>query len=107
MNLITSFVCMQKGEKMDDKYGYIGTETLLDFCKNSKDHAITPNDFMRMSRVQIPSAQQEPKTGEWVLAFEGNSIRHQCSQCGTLYPNANGYNYCPNCSADMRGGEQK
>ena len=50
---------MQKGEKMSDRYGYIAIETLLNFCENSKDHAVTPNDFMRMSRVQIPSAQPE------------------------------------------------
>ena len=37
-----------------DKYGYIGIETLLNFCENSKDHAVTPNDFMRMKRVRVP-----------------------------------------------------
>ena len=39
---------------MMDKYGYIGIETLLDFCENSTDHAVTPNDFMRMKRVKEP-----------------------------------------------------
>ena len=42
---------------MRDKYGYIGIETLLNFCENSKDHAVTPNDFMRMNRVQMPSTE--------------------------------------------------
>ena len=37
-----------------DRYGYISIETLLNFCENSKDHAITPNDFMRMKRVRMP-----------------------------------------------------
>jgi hypothetical protein len=37
-----------------DKYGYIGIETLLNFCENSKDHVITPNDFMRMERTRVP-----------------------------------------------------
>lgn len=37
-----------------DRYGYIGIETLLNFCENSKDHAVTPNDFMRMKRVRVP-----------------------------------------------------
>lgn len=36
---------------MPDRYGYIGIETLLNFCENSKDHAITPNDIMRLKRV--------------------------------------------------------
>ena len=40
-----------------DKYGYIGIETLLNFCENSKDHAVTPNDFMRMERVCITEPQ--------------------------------------------------
>ena len=51
----------------------------------------------------VPSAQPERKKGKWVLTMEGNSFRHQCNQCNTLYPNANGYNFCPNCGADMRG----
>lgn len=37
-----------------DRYGYIGIETLLNFCENSKDHAVTPNDFMRLKRVRQP-----------------------------------------------------
>lgn len=45
-----------EGEQMD-RYGYIGIETLLNFCENSKDHAITPNDFMRMKRVRMPSEE--------------------------------------------------
>lgn len=53
-----------------DKYGYIGIETLLNFCENSKDHSVTPNDFMRMKRVRMP----ESKTGKW--------IDGRCSQCG-------------------------
>ncbi len=47
---------------MSDRYGYIAIETLLNFCENSKDHAVTPNDFMRMARVRVP----ERKTGKWI-----------------------------------------
>lgn len=36
-----------------DKYGYIGIETLLNYCENSKEHAVTPNEFMRMNRVRM------------------------------------------------------
>ena len=36
-----------------DRYGYIGIETLLKFCENSKDHAVTPNDFMMMPRKAV------------------------------------------------------
>ena len=41
-------------EPCEDMYGYIAIETLLNFCENSKDHAVTPNDFMRMARVCMP-----------------------------------------------------
>lgn len=32
---------------------YISIETLLKFCDNSKDHSITPNDFLRMDSIRI------------------------------------------------------
>lgn len=38
---------------MSDTYGYIGIETLLEFCRNNKNHCVTPDDFMRMNRVKI------------------------------------------------------
>ena len=104
------FAVGQKGEKMD-KYGYIGIETLLDFCENSKDHAVTPNDFMRMPRVNLFTIEPERKKGEWKpfdLTY-GRSI-YACSCCrnSTEVPTDMGeplYNYCPNCGADMRGEE--
>ncbi len=58
---------------MSDRYGYIGIETLLNFCENSKDHAVTPNDFMRMKRVRepehkwIPCSERLPEVGQDVL----------------------------------------
>ena len=36
-----------------DKYGYIGIETLFNYCENSKDHAVTPNEFMRIKQDGI------------------------------------------------------
>ena len=39
---------------MADRYGYIGIETLLNFCEKSKDHSITPNDIMMLKRVSVP-----------------------------------------------------
>ena len=83
-----------------DKYGYIGIETLLDFCENSKDHSVTPNDFMRMKRVQMP----ERKSGHW--NWIGFNI--ECSECGFM-PNFDSteplYKFCPNCGAKMEGAE--
>ena len=49
----------------------------------------------------------DPKTGKWIEASEDwrNQITWwQCSECGT--PSSIKSNFCPNCGADMRGGEQ-
>ena len=78
---------------MSDRYGYIGIETLLEFCMNSKDHSITPNDFMRMSR--IPG----PKEGEWLWSFEDDKII--CTACGKGPDTSVASDYCPNCGAKM------
>ena len=79
---------------MTDRYGYIGIETLLNYCQNSKDHSITPNDFMRMNRVQI----EEPKQGKWVNKHK--LTLGTCSICGE-----DGFegNYCMWCGARLRG----
>ena len=45
-----------------DKYGYIGIETLLNYCENSKEHAVTPNEFMRMNRVRMAEPHWIPVT---------------------------------------------
>lgn len=92
---------------MSDKYGYIGIETLLNFCSNQKDHCVTPNDFMRMNRVKI----DERPHGEWIKKTEG--LPHLvtiewfvCSICGVQKSEATPF--CPWCGASMRqqkGGE--
>ena len=81
-----------------DKYGYIGIETLLNFCENSKDHSVTPNDFMRMKRVRMP----ERKKGKWIVyvvsMLDGEDCK--CSECGQTSC-APYWNFCPNCGAKM------
>ena len=44
---------------MSDRYGYIGIETLLNFCENTTDHAVTPNDFMRLPRITSGAVNKE------------------------------------------------
>ena len=51
-----------------DRYGYIGIETLLNYCENSKDHVVTPNDFMRMNRVRNISCSEFPNN--WIPCSE-------------------------------------
>ena len=47
--------------------------------------------------------------GKWVLVGYGNgrAIHWKCSECGyeTLDVDNGDTNFCPNCGADMRGGE--
>ena len=85
-----------------DKYGYIGIETLLNFCENSKDHSVTPNDFMRMKRVRMP----ERKKGKWIKISPAGI--YECSVCGqnVMTNDIAAYRWCHGCGADMREGEQ-
>ena len=46
----------KSNDKKQDLYGYIAIEDLLNFCENSKDHSITPNEFMRFTRHRINEA---------------------------------------------------
>lgn len=84
---------------MSDKYGYIGIETLLNYCQNSVDHAITPNVFMRMNRVKI----EERPHGKWTRLDEYESV-WRCSACDEV--SCCKADFCPNCGADMRGDEE-
>ena len=83
-----------------NKYGYIGIETFLNFCKNLKDHVVTTNDFMRMNKVRVT----ERKKGKWVW----DGVLWRCSNCNkTVYfvdgtPVDNGIYYCPNCGKGMK-----
>lgn len=50
----------------------------------------------------VPTADvQHVVHGRWV---EAKYPLFTCSECGAMYQeNGYGYNYCPNCGADMRG----
>lgn len=56
----------------------------------------------------LPSAQPERKTGEWIPEFDGKftggAYWFSCSKCKRIVPDVRngGWNYCPNCGADMR-----
>ena len=58
----------------------------------------------------LPSAQPERMRGEWVEDDDGwDGEIWRCSECDAVFtlndgtPEENGYNFCPNCGADMRG----
>lgn len=54
---------------------------------------------------ELPSAQQEQKTGRWIPFYEGSFV---CSKCKRdykvdTYMGEPLWNYCPNCGAKMEG----
>ena len=53
----------------------------------------------------LPSAEPERKRGEWIDGKPYvNSHWKVCSECHVSAPDScGGYNFCPNCGADMRG----
>ena len=73
---------MKQSEPCEDTYGYIAIETLLDFCENSKDHAVTPNDFMRMKRVRKPEPHWIPVTKRLP---EDDTVVLVCGKGGGVY----------------------
>lgn len=87
-----------------DRYGYIGIETLLRFCENSKDHAVTPNDFMRMPRKRRPR-------GRWIdegFYADGHGAHaFRCSECGGHIIEYDEDPFCRWCGADMRQREEE
>lgn len=60
-------------------------------------YAVRMSDIRRLSFINPP-----PKTGCWVPR---NSflLQYRCSECGW---ESEKYNYCPNCGAKMREGEE-
>ena len=63
---------------------------------------------------QLPPAQPERKKGKWIDAVipndKGGLPVQVCDQCNTFFPLAytgGGHRFCPNCGADMRGGEDE
>ena len=45
--------------------------------------------------------QVERAEGEWI--YTGQYPYDKCSLCGTLVDSYDGWNYCPNCGAKMKG----
>lgn len=54
---------------------------------------------------EIPAADVRPvRRGKWSRVYDDfmKSNYDTCSCCGKEYFGANGFNFCPNCGADMR-----
>ena len=73
------------------------------------------NRIIHLVRDIAPSAQPERKMGKWIYGEDEYGIDgYRCDKCGFFVPwdyahtfinYIEDYNFCPNCGADMRGGE--
>lgn len=83
---------------------------------NNSDFANVPTWNDAVSLVGSAPTIEERKTGKWIRLDKDNKffVPHmlRCSECGNIL-DKNGVNagrgdanYCPECGADMRGGEE-
>ena len=63
-----------------------------------------PNGDTAIPIIDIEHAPtiEERKTGKWIVEDDGYTECCRCDQCGKRYVDIS--NFCPNCGADMRGG---
>lgn len=56
--------------------------------------------------ITLPSAQPEREKGEWVY---NSPVTMKCNRCGLVIKDCDWHRFkiCPNCGADMKGGEQE
>jgi hypothetical protein len=79
-------------------------DTILDFKSNGRTVADSFEDIINA----LPSAEPERKKGKWIPHEDedGEHYGDKCSVCGEWYVMPCGKaNFCPNCGADMRGGQ--
>ncbi len=62
--------------------------------------------FFFDNKYFIKALEQEPTRphGKWVV---GADMYYRCTNCNNGYKDVYGYNFCPNCGADMRETERK
>lgn len=93
---------------MDDSISrQAATQTALEFIVEYLGGAFD-EDFQKklIERMNaVPSAQPVRKTGQWIKRKKG-ALGYNCSCCGKS-DISNHFDYCPNCGADMRGGDNE
>lgn len=82
-------------------------EELRDHCKQRTCMYWSDGVLDAIDAISVmPSAQSERKKEWWTKACDVDDGRVKCTGCFKTYDwtsQAQYYNYCPNCGADMRG----
>ena len=93
----------------------IDADALKQRIREKFDGLIERIEINSVINAQPTADVVERKRGEWIayngddsnwLRNDGSPVFMQCSECNTMVVNnfAFNWNYCPNCGADMRGG---
>ena len=110
--------CQEQGDS--DKFGVKTGETCADCISRQAaiDACIKVRELHAYDEIEeikhLPSAQPERKMGKWIEQDDGwDGIYYECSVCREPFtlidgtPSDNLYNFCPNCGADMREGQNE
>ena len=92
---------------------YIERQKVLDLAKTfsldidwDEDPSFLSFTYVTTNDIKtIPAADVRPVVrGKWSIVYDDfmKSNYTTCSCCGKEYFGANGFNFCPNCGADMR-----
>ena len=100
--------CIRDDTKTSD---CIDRETVLYLLKEKWNMFSDANDAMQESIDSIralPNVQPERAKGNWVPIDEEPHEDFECNRCGNVMCavyDIDDYKFCPECGADMRGGE--
>ena len=90
--------------------GSIDRKTVIDFLSGIANLDPKTKGPLVMYVMSLPDIQPERKHGKWEPIGWSGRI-HKCNQCGNMldFGGVNAgrgdANFCPNCGADMRGGD--
>jgi hypothetical protein len=82
----------------------IDGDALIVAIERMMKHQIDADDICEMIQ-NFPTIEPEREKGKWIKLYRGTIAEGlHCSVCGK-----HGYrsDFCPNCGADMRGGEDE
>ena len=92
----------------------IVSDNLRNWCERTQCKLRIAMNYLPYQGKALSSAQPERKKGKWIDAVipndNGGLPVQVCDQCNTFFPLAytgGGHRFCPNCGADMRGGEDE